>query len=64
MNPEPDDILGEIDESNRQIARIKDSIRLHRIVHPETDDPILTSALEYWEDRKRTAERQLRKVSR
>ena len=64
MSADIDGILAEIDESTRQIARIRDSIRLYRIVHPETDDPILLSALEYWEERKRDAERLLTKTAR
>lgn len=64
MNAEPDDILSEIDRTNDQISRIKDSIRLYRIAHPETEDPVLTSALEYWEERKRAAERALSQMSR
>jgi len=63
MSADIDGILAEIDESNRQIARIRDSIRLHHIAHPEVDDPVLVSALEYWEDRKRNAERQLSKTT-
>ena len=59
-----DTVLQEIEEAGKQIKRVREAIRNRRIAHPEVDDTALETALAYWEEQKKEAENELRRLSR
>ncbi len=59
-----DSLMARIDEATEQIARAKDTLRRRHALNPDADQSELTTALEYWEECKREAEDELRRMWR
>ena len=51
-----DSVLAEIDEAHKEVSRIREAMRAHRVTHPEAETPGLEAALSYWESLKEEAE--------